>query len=400
MNGTEYAALAEQFGTPMYLFDLDVLRARMEAVRGVLGDAVRLCYSMKANPFLVRSMLPLVETLEVCSPGELEICAACGVAPERVLLSGVCKTPQDIEEALAFSVTTYTAESMLQVQELERQAAARGLRLSVLPRVAAGSQFGMDEEDFIRLLRARARYPHLDFCGLHYFTGTQHKKPELQRRELERVFQLLTRAKEEGGVSLRRVEYGPGLAVPYFAAESFAQPMALLEALAPALQRLAQQVELTVEMGRFFTASCGSYLTRIVDVKRSGEASYVFVDGGIHHVNYYGQTMAMQVPVMRHFDADGTEKEAEANAKSDTAQRYTLCGSLCTLADVLVRRAAFTNPAVGDILLLCHLGAYAVTESPYLFLSRRLPAIVLCSAAQGARLVRGAQPTSNLNTER
>ena len=151
---------------------------------------------------------------------------------------------------------------------------------------------------------------------------------------------------------------------------------------------MAQRVHLTVEMGRFFVSACGTYLTTVVDTKVNRGYAYAIADGGIHHVNYLGGNMGMRLPHIRHIPgplhADGTPRD------------YVLCGSLCTTADVLVRKLPQCDLARGDVLAFENIGAYSVTEGPALFLSRDLPRIVLHSAA-GDRLVRDTIHASSIN---
>ena len=108
-------SIAERFGTPCFVFDEVQLEARMRAVREIVPKAVGLCYSIKANPFLISAMRGLVGTLEVCSPGELSICEQLHAADARVIYSGVNKTPVDIVRAVADGVGSYTAESLLDI---------------------------------------------------------------------------------------------------------------------------------------------------------------------------------------------------------------------------------------------------------------------------------------------
>ena len=88
--------LAKEHATPMYLFDLDELQSRVQAMKEILGDDIRLCYAMKANPFLVDSMKQAVHKFEVCSPGEFAICEREQVAMADIVLSGVNKEKADI----------------------------------------------------------------------------------------------------------------------------------------------------------------------------------------------------------------------------------------------------------------------------------------------------------------
>lgn len=411
MDPKRLSSIAGRFGTPCFVFDEAALARRMREIGAIVGDRVRLCYSIKANPFLIPAMRPLVSLLEVCSPGELAICEALGVDPQTILFSGVNKTAGDIAHAMDAGVTRFTAESPLHVELLEREAAARGRVYPVLLRLTAGTQFGMDEADLLSIVDARKSTPHLRFDGLHYFAGTQRKKLSEQIAELERLSAFMDRLEQEHGFPVRQLEYGPGLYFPYFAHEDASDTLAPLRELAPHLQRMADRTELTVEMGRFFVSPCGTYLTAVADTKDNCGVHYAILDGGIHHVNYIGGNMGMRVPRIAHLpgpnhvSADGCPN-AEGCQNSDTClnahpdqQDWQLCGSLCTTADVLVRKVALNGLARGDVLAFESIGAYSVTEGPALFLSRDLPRIVL-SGEDGERLSRDTVHASELNRPR
>lgn len=388
METAPLEAIVKAYGTPCFVFDEAALARRMHAVREIVGERMRLCYSVKANPFLIPAMCGLVETLEVCSPGELEICMALGVRPDAILFSGVNKTRRDVERAMDAGITRFTCESPLHVRLIDEAAQSRGRVYPVLLRLTAGSQFGMDEADLLAAVANRSGTPGIRIEGIHFFSGTQRKKLDSQRGELALLRNFCTRLREEYGFEALRVEYGPGLYFPYFAHEDDRDTLAPLRELAPDLRALAETCELTVEMGRFFVSECGTYLTQVVDTKVNCGTAYAIVDGGIHHVNYIGGTMGMRVPRITHL-------AGPAHVRDD-AQDWTLCGSLCTTADVLVRRVSLHGLVPGDILAFRNIGAYAVTESPALFLSRDMPRILL-SGAGGVRLCRDALPTSILN---
>ena len=112
MTNEELLACATELGTPTYVFDTQTFGARLDAVREIWGPKVDLCYSIKANPFLVPTALAHGYALEVCSPGELAICERDGVDPARIVYSGVCKQATDVREALRFGAGTFTAESL------------------------------------------------------------------------------------------------------------------------------------------------------------------------------------------------------------------------------------------------------------------------------------------------
>lgn len=388
MDNQQLASLARTFGTPTFVFDELSLAARMRAVKDIVGGSVHLCYSIKANPFLIPAMQNLVELLEVCSPGELTICEDLHVDPATILFSGVNKTKADIEHAIDAGVRRFTAESLLHVRLLDEAARARGIVLPTLLRLTAGSQFGMDEGDLLSVIARRSKLTGLDIEGIHFFSGTQRKKLDSQRKELSMLAEFMDKLRAEYGFETKKLEYGPGLYFPYFAHEDDSDTLAPLRELAPDLQAIAEKTELTIEMGRFFASECGTYLTTVVDTKVNCGHGYAIVDGGMHHVNYLGSNMGMRLPRITHI--------AGPDHVPGEAQDWALCGSLCTTADVLVRRAALEGLTPGDVLAFRYIGAYSVTEGPALFLSRNMPRIVL-HGEDGSTLVRDTIQSAKLN---
>ncbi len=110
MNDEALIHIVRQYGTPTYVFDTEALKNRVRKISEMVGEQVKLCYSIKANPFLIPAMLEVVSHLEVCSPGELEICEALQVPMESVVYSGVNKEPSDVRQAVEDGVGICTAE--------------------------------------------------------------------------------------------------------------------------------------------------------------------------------------------------------------------------------------------------------------------------------------------------
>lgn len=392
MNENTLRELLPLVGTPAYIFDLDAFRRRADLVRRTFGEGIGLCFSIKANPFLLKDLPDAFDCIEVCSPGELTICERLGADMSKVIFSGVNKTAADVERAADDRVGTFTAESRLHLQLINAAALKRGEVFELLLRVTdskGGSQFGMDEADVLDIIRRRADYPGVRIVGLHYFTGTGKKKPVLIEKELAYLTDLIGRIESEYGFTVERIEYGTGLAVDYFTADADETEEERLTAIAPMLQALSEKVRLTVEMGRFFAAPCGYYLTRVVDVKTNAGVNYAIVDGGLHQLKYDGQLQGMQIPVILHL-AD--------HCKDDDPQPWSICGSLCTTADVLVRGCELSDLRIGDVLVFCRTGAYSCMEGMSIFLSRDLPAVALYSADSGLEIVRRPYLTDVFNT--
>lgn len=230
MNDTQLMTLAREYGTPLYLFEQTALRDRVALLRECLPARAELCLAIKANPFALPIIRPYVHRLEVCSPGELNICEACGTAPEEIVLSGVYKDEAMVRHALSLGdIHRYTVESLAQFELLRRLAQESGRRLPVLLRLTCGSQFGMDADDIRALVAAARDDAWIDVRGLQQFSGTQKTSLRRVERELARADALMAELEETCGFVCREFEYGPGLPVDYFDAPDPAAERAFLE---------------------------------------------------------------------------------------------------------------------------------------------------------------------------
>lgn len=389
MEEQRLKAFAESCRTPAYVFDTDILKERIRRTAKILHPA-KLCFAIKANPFLLKSMDGQVEHYEVCSPGEFHICVQNGLDMEKIVLSGVNKEYGDVRYAMEQGVIRYTAESRHQFELVHQCAAELQKTVEILLRVTSGNQFGMSEEDVMHLIQHKEEYPHLDVVGVQYFSGTQKKNIRKIAGELEYIEDFIRRLSCDEGFSVRVLEFGPGLGVPYFTKDDQQEDQKLLEAFGQLFQE-ERPYELVFEMGRFLTASCGYYITKIVDQKKNDAVNVCIVDGGIHHVNYYGQNMAMKTPVLSFFPQHPVEAEQE--------ERWTVYGSLCTVADILLKNLPLLDARPGDYLVFHNIGAYSVTEGIYLFLSRKMPEVYLYQEEKIV-LLRPGQETWTLNTWR
>ncbi len=383
LDKQELKYIADTYGTPSYVFDLEALKERLQQIRFITKNQYQLCYSIKANPFLIPTMVELVDKLEVCSPGELSICEKLKVPGEMIIYSGVNKEEADIHAAITYNVGVLTVESKKHMRLINDEAVKQNKVVSVLLRLNAGSQFGMSKEDLLEILDSKD-YPNTNIVGIHYFVGTQRKKIDKQIKELEMLKELYDEIKNEHHITLQQLEYGPGLSVSLFENDDFSDTLKPLKQLHEELCSFSCDV--TIEMGRFFATYCGSYISKVVDLKENQGVHYCLIDGGINHINYYGSMMGMNVPVTQHI----TEKIVEE-------KDWCVCGSLCSTNDILIRKYE-KGLNEGDLIVFENIGAYSVTEGIYLFLSRTLPCIILRNKAYDYVVARSFVESSLLNT--
>lgn len=400
-------SILKLYGTPLYVFDTGAFIKRLKKIKEILGPKIELCYSVKANPFLISAASKVVDKLEVCSPGELEICENLQVPMNKIVYSGINKEPSDIHQAINDGIKICTAESIRHVHLLNEEGKQLGQKISVLLRLNAGSQFGMSKNDLLSIIANHKDFPYIDIEGIHYFVGTQRKNSKFHKqiKELEMLHDLYKEIRTTYNLEMPLLEYGPGLPVPLFQGEDFSDTLAPMRELASELIKTSEWVKLTIESGRFFATECGYYLTKIMDKKNVDDKTYCIADGGIHHVNYYGQLMGMKIPIIWHYRGDNNADKDYADVNyqriiDDETHTYALCGSLCTTNDDLVRNIKMAEIQLGDILVFTNIGAYSVTEAMYLFLSRPMPKIVLFDSTNGTvKLARDTVKTSKLNTE-
>lgn len=349
-----------------YVFDIPELKNRITYIRSFFPDFVDLCYAVKANTFIVKEMIDSIGKFEICSPGEYFICEKLNVPLSRMVISGVYKTPSFLEYLFFQTETScvLTVESMLQLSLIKELSEKTEKRVRILLRLTNGSQFGINAAEIKSIISEKEKLPLLDIIGIQFFSGTQKTSVKKIKRELEKIDNLISELKEEYGFSVRELEYGTGFPVTYFDCEDFDEE-ALFRDVAEMFCGMQNKTRIVIELGRSIAASCGKYYTPVVDMKTNKDMNYLLVDGGMHHISYFGQYMAMKQPFV-----SVVGKENEEAVKS-----WNICGSLCSMNDILVKNAALPEIGLLDYLCFERTGAYCATEGISLFLSRDLPLI-------------------------
>ena len=399
--------------TPSFIFDEVQFQERFSLIDKILNEGrdsskrINLCYAAKANTFLLTAADKVCDKLEICSQGEMDIVSALSISANKVIYSGVSKISADINKAISQGMRFATAESITHIKLLQEEASKSGVKLEVLLRLNSGAQFGMSKEDIEYILANKATYSALEIVGIHYFKGTQRKNVEKQIKELDMLRSYILELREKYNLELPKLEYGPGLYFPYFSNEDFSDTLMPIKELSKALIEATTWAEVTIEMGRFFAAECGYYLTSVTDIKSANDTNIVILDGGINQLSYSGQMMGMKVPVINKIEAVASPCEANSDYTSNNEskdslfmQKYMLCGSLCTTADVLVREVELPTLEIGDVIVFENVGAYTITEGIELFLSHSLPSVYLYNKnnSEQIKLVREPLATSTINS--
>lgn len=384
MNSVILKDIIQNYDTPLYVFDINQMKERIGFLRKNLPQKINLCYAIKANTFVVKEIDKYIDRFEVCSPGEYQICKEKSINPDKVLISGVYKTPKTIKEmAIKDGVTTFSIESMEQFELLKK--ISQNIKINALIRITSGNQFGINKEEAEEIIENRLQYKNLQIIGIQYFSGTQKKSIKNLNRELEFIDSFIQELKDKFNYDAKELEYGPGFPIHYFQNEEFDEK-GFLKDFSEIINNINFKGKIILELGRSIVASCGSYITKVVDKKTNKNQNYAILDGGIHHLVYFGQSMAMKLPICELYPR-----------KYYNEEKWNLCGSLCTVNDILVKQFPAGNLEIGDCFIFKNTGAYCMTEGISLFLSRDLPAVLKITENQKIETVRKNMPTYKLN---
>ena len=368
--------------TPMYVFDIREAKKRIEFLKNNLPPKVKLCYAVKANTFIVKDIEKYVDRFEICSLGEFKICNSKRVSADKMLISGVNKSDKMINEIVNNNVDFFTIESMEQYKKLKQL----NKHLKIMPRLTSGNQFGINEVDIEDIIKDNLENNYFNIIGIQYFSGTQKLSMKKQKRELEYVDDFIKRIEEKYNFKINELEFGTGFPVAYFENMEFDEDTYMKE-FSEIIHNMRFDGNIVLEIGRSIVASCGVYITKVVDKKTNNNENYAIVDGGINHLVYYGQSMAMRIPQI----------EVLPKRKSNGNEKWNIFGSLCTINDILVKQLSVNNLKIGDILIFKNTGAYSMTEGISLFLSRDLPKIIKINEDETIETLRETKETYDLN---
>ena len=399
LGGLRADELADRFGTPLYVYDLDVVDGQVAALRSVLPAAAELAYAVKANPALavVAHLGRFGLGADVASGGELETVIRAGFAADRIVMTGPGKRDAELRAAVMAGVRAITVESPGELARLDAIAAAARRRQPVMLRAAVSEgdrlervrlvgddgagKFGMDAADLLSSARRATASPHLELLGLHAFGASNVLDAGDLVDHVAATAATARRVAGAAGTQLRLVDAGGGLGIPYEPHQESLDLVRLGAGLREittswATDPVLRDARLLLEPGRFLVGQAGAYLARVVDRKTVDGSMVVILDGGVHHV-----LRPALVGQEHRIRALGTGPDGSGNGR---LQPVTVAGPLCSGLDVFSQAAVMSPPDVGDLMAVLDVGAYGFTESMPLFLSHPIPAEVAIRHGQAA----------------
>jgi len=397
-------ALADEYDTPLYVYDGDRTLERLSAVHAAFaGVDLLVAYSVKANPnlALLKLLAGAGAGADIVSGGELYCALEAGISPDRIVFAGVGKTRDEMRYALHSHIRGFHVESPQELEVLASVAQEAGVRAPVAVRVNpdvdsptheftrtghAAAKFGVSPRRALELYGRIEEHSGLRAVGVDVHIGSQVRDPGPFLRALDVVLEVAERTHRETGAALEYVDLGGGFGIEDAVGGELdlrGLGREVTARLANASDRsLARPLMLIVEPGRFLVGDAGVLLTRVLYVKRSGGKTFVVTDAGMTELirpSHYGGEHAI-VPVRKN-DHGGPEE-------------VDIVGPVCEQGDFLARGRRMPLPRPGALLCVQQAGAYAFAMASN-YNSRPRPAEVLVHG-ESATLVRRRERYSDL----
>ena len=409
IGGCDTLDLVSQFGTPLYVFDEEMLRNRcrefVQEFRKRHPDS-SVSYACKAyvNPALARILMEEGLGLDVVSGGELAVARAVGFPPETVYFHGNNKGREELQEALGWNIGRVVIDSFYELELLNTLAREAGKVQDVLVRVSPGidphthahtttgtldSKFGFPIEtgQAKEAILAALNRPNLNLVGLHFHLGSPIFELEPYQVAMEVVLNFSSQFREEG-LTLQEISPGGGFAIAYTADQEPPSVAEYAETIVSSMLSNCQSLgmnppRLVVEPGRAIVGPAGVALYRVGAVKDiPGIRKYVSVDGGM------GDNIR---PTL--YDA-AYEAVAAGKVNVEPTDTVTIAGKYCESGDVLVRDVPLPPLEENDVIAIPAAGAYCLSMASVYNLNPRPPIILVKDGSP--RLIRRRETYQDL----
>ena len=357
--------LAEQFGTPLYVYSRATLERHWHAFNNAFGEHPHLvCFAVKSNPniAILNVMAKLGSGFDIVSQGELERVLAAGGDAAKVVFSGVAKSHQEIARALEVNIRCFNVESEAELLRINQIAGEMSkiapISLRVNPDVDAHThpyistglkenKFGVSVEQAREVYKLAATLPNIKIVGMDCHIGSQLTELQPFLDAVDRLIVLMEQLKQDG-IHLKHLDLGGGLGVAY-TDEKPPHPTDYAKALWEKLSAFSE-LEIIVEPGRAITANAGILVTKVEYLKSNESRNFAIVDAGMNDMI----RPALYQAYMNILEIDRTLVREE--------KMYDVVGPICETSDFLGKQRKLAI-AEGDYLAQRSAGAYGASMS-------------------------------------
>jgi len=388
--------LAEEFGTPLYIYSRATLERHWHAFDSALVDHPHLiCYAVKANSNIgiLNVMAKLGSGFDIVSQGELERVLAAGGEASKVVFSGVAKSRAEIMRALEVGIRCFNVESIAELHHINQIAGEMGkiapISLRVNPDVDAHThpyistglkenKFGVSVDEAREVYKLAATLPHVKITGMDCHIGSQLTELQPFLDATDRLIRLIEQLKEDG-ITLKHLDLGGGLGVTY-TDETPPHPSDYAAALLNKLKGY-ENLEIILEPGRAIAANAGILVAKVQYLKSNESRNFAITDTGMNDMI----RPALYEAYMNIIEIDRTLEREKAI--------YDVVGPVCETSDFLGKQRELAI-AEGDYIAQRSAGAYGASMSSN-YNSRPRTAEVLVDGDK-AHLIRRRESLSEL----
>ena len=388
--------LAEEFGTPLYIYSRATLERHWHAFDSALGDHPHLiCYAVKANSNIgiLNVMAKLGSGFDIVSQGELERVLEAGGEALKVVFSGVAKSRAEIMRALEVGIRCFNVESVAELHHINQIAGEMGkiapISLRVNPDVDAHThpyistglkenKFGVSVDEAREVYKLAATLPHVKITGMDCHIGSQLTELQPFLDATDRLIRLMEQLKEDG-ITLKHLDLGGGLGVTY-TDETPPHPSDYAAALLNKLKNY-KDLEIILEPGRAIAANAGILVAKVQYLKSNESRNFAITDTGMNDMI----RPALYEAYMNIIEIDRTLEREKAI--------YDVVGPVCETSDFLGKQRELAI-AEGDYIAQRSAGAYGASMSSN-YNSRPRTAEVLVDGNK-AHLIRRRENLSEL----
>ena len=401
IGGCNTLDLANEYGTPLYVFDEDTIRNRCRSFVQEFQKRVpetQVVYASKAyiNPVLVRMLTEERLGLDVVSGGELAVAIAGGLSPTQVYFHGNNKTPQELREAVQQGIGRIVVDSFHELQLLDEISGELGKKQEILVRVSPGidphthaytttgiidSKFGFSIQTGHAAIAVRdaLQAPNLELKGLHFHLGSPIFELEPYQAATDLVLRFAAQFREEGW-TIQEFSPGGGFAIAYTRDNKPPEVSEYAEAITSTLKATSTELDiplprLIIEPGRSIIGPSGVALYLIGAIKEiPGIRKYVSVDGGM------GDNIRPALYQAAY------EVCSAGNMNQEADDLVTIAGKYCESGDILASDVLLPSVTSGDILAIPASGAYCPSMASNYNLNPRPPIVLVKDGT--SRLIR------------
>jgi diaminopimelate decarboxylase len=388
--------LAEEFGTPLYIYSRATLERHWHAFDSALGKHPHLiCYAVKANSNIgiLNVMAKLGSGFDIVSQGELERVLAAGGDPSKVVFSGVAKSRVEIMRALEVGIRCFNVESVAELHHINQIAgemekiAPISLRVNpdvdahTHPYISTGlkeNKFGVSVDEAREVYKLAATLPHVKITGMDCHIGSQLTELQPFLDATDRLIRLMEQLKEDG-ITLKHLDLGGGLGVTY-TNETPPHPSDYATALLNKLEDY-EDLEIILEPGRAIAANAGILVAKVQYLKSNESRNFAITDTGMNDMI----RPALYEAYMNIIEIDRTLERKKTI--------YDVVGPVCETSDFLGKQRELAI-AEGDYIAQRSAGAYGASMSSN-YNSRPRTAEVLVDGDK-AHLIRRRESLSEL----